>query len=108
MAHRASHGLLTELGTALGSCALDLARLGLLDVVRRNPFGVKRGRSTSGSGVYRRNIFGFLGSSRLLGIASLSTALLREVWCNPDSVEEVHDTSKEREDEEVKEDASNN
>lgn len=101
--------MLIELGTALGSCALDLARLGLLDVVGGNPFGVERGRSASSSGFYRRNIrFGLLGSSRLLGLATLSTALLREVWCNPDGVEEVHDTSKECEDEEVKEDASNN
>lgn len=102
--------MLIDLGTALGSCALDLARLGLLDVVSGNPFGVERARSAGGSGVYCSILrFGLLGSSGLLGIAALSTtALLREVWCNPNSVEEVNDTSKECEDEEVKEDASNN
>lgn len=98
---------LDALSTGLGSGALDLTSLGLLDVVGGDPVRIVGG-SGGNSGIRRRNIeVGLLDSdTSLLRLAT--TSLLGEVGGDPDGVEKVEDTGKEGEDEEVEEDTEMN
>lgn len=95
-----------NLGADLGTATLDLPRLRAADVVRRNPVGVVGGggRNSRAGGLLRRASGLALGGA--LGVVGLGAlALLGEVGSDPDSVEEVHDTNKAGQEEEVEEDA---
>lgn len=93
-----------ELRARLGACTLDFTCLGLLDVVGGNPVRVVGVCGTDSGGIGRGGVqVGLLHSgSRPLGFSA--AALLGKVWCDPDGVEEVENTSEECEDEEVQED----
>lgn len=98
-----------DLRARLGAGTLDFARLGLLNVVCGNPVRVVGGGGGDRRGISRRSIqISLLGGSgsRLLGVSAAS--LLREVWRNPNGVEEVENTGEEGKDEEVEEDAGKN
>lgn len=95
-----------DLGADLGTATLDLPRLRAVDVVRRNPVGIVGGggrHSRAGGLLGRASRLALGGALAVVGLAAL--ALLGEVGSDPDSVEEVHDTSKTGQEEEVEEDA---
>lgn len=92
-------------GTALRPAALNLARFGFLNVVSWDPIRIVSSRrshcgSTRGRGLHRVD---FLHSGNLLGITGPASALLGEIWRDPDRVEEIDDSGKEGGDEEVQE-----
>lgn len=95
--------LAVDLRAGLGLAALDLPGLRTVDVVGGNPVSiVGGGRGDGGAGSFLDNLA--LGRGLLLaGLATL--ALLGEVGCDPDSVEEVDDTNEAGQEEEVEEDA---
>jgi hypothetical protein len=102
------HLLLRLASTALGTtAALDSTRLGTLDVVGGNPvlvIGLGAGGDSRGF-VVRGDSNGFGLARCLLATSRRLTLLLREVWDNPDSVEEIADTHSACEEEEVEEEA---
>lgn len=95
-------GHTADLSAGLGLAALDLTGLGTVDVVSGNPVSVVGGgRGDSRAGGFLDNLA--LSGSLLLGeFAPL--ALLREVRCDPDGVEEIDDADKAGQKEEVEED----
>lgn len=98
-------GLRAGLGLA---GALDLPGFRTVDVVGGNPVGVVGGSGGNGGAGAVLDTLGFgalsaAGGSLLTGLAAL--ALLGEVRCNPDSVEEVDDADEASQKEEVEEDA---
>lgn len=97
------------LRAGLGLAALDLPGFRTVDVVGWNPLGVVGCCGcNSGAGAFiGRLSFGALSATGGFLLARLATlALLREVGCDPDSVEEVGDTNKAGQEEEVEEDAA--
>ena len=106
---------LPHLGFSLASAlrsrraALDSPSLWTLDVVSWNPFLVVCLRAGCHGWDVCASDWNTLISSTLLGGAALraittSATLLWEVWCDPDSVEEVNDADEAGKDEEVEED----
>ena len=64
-----------------------------------------RGNGRTGDFDLDRSLITLGRSALLTGLAAL--ALLRKVGCNPNSVEEVHDTGKTGQEEKVEEDTEN-
>lgn len=98
-------GLRAGLGLA---GALDLPGFRAVDVVGGNPVGVVGGSGgNGGAGAVLDTLgFGTLGAPGGSLFASLAAlALLGEVRCNPDSVEEVDNADEASQEEEVEEDA---
>jgi hypothetical protein len=83
-----------------------LTRLRWLDVVRGDPVGIIgcRGGDSRGGIGSRVNAFKLLGAASLF-IEALALALLREVRCDPNTVDEIGDPSEESENKKVEEDA---
>lgn len=102
------HLLLRLASTALGTTAtLDSTRLGTLNVVGGNPIlivGLGAGGDSRGF-VVRSGSDGVDLARCLLATSRRLTLLLREVWNNPDGVEEIADTNSACEEEEVEEEA---
>lgn len=98
-----------KLGAGLGLAgALDLSGLGAVDVVGGDPVSVVGGgggNSRAGSLLNSGSLstLGRAGGTLLGGLAAL--ALLGEVGGDPDGVEEVDNSSKAGQEEEVEEDA---
>lgn len=92
-----------NLSAGLGLAALDLTGLGTVDVVSGNPVSVVGGgRGDSRAGRFLDNL-ALSGSLLLSELPPL--ALLGEVRCDPDGVEEVDDADEAGQEEEVEEDA---
>src|SRR2546423_10992289 len=101
-----------SLASALGPgrAALDSPCLRLLDMVSWDPFLVVRLRPGRHSGAISTRGWDAFVCGALFGYTTLcaitSAALLGEVGCDPDSVEEIDDADEAGEEEEVEEDAN--